>query len=300
MTRRICFLAMFLMLLANQPAADTYCHSDWLYLEAAVPQALCSVDVEPFSPVDVHIYLNSYSQRDITELSFAITNLHLPDVLVTYVWEAQEVIGDPETGLTLIFDPPLDADLSPHHLGTMTILSIAEDWPGSDYHVDIVTETTIDVHQQAMRLRSNWFVLNCGDPYDCCCVGCGTYGPWILASEFMPASGDVVGENFTFSFRADGWHCNGGVIPNDPRAYTGSVLVEGIPVEDFEGFGTQYYSFDLDAGAVPPGEYVHVEVAMEHESGQTQSAQLEYLISESTGVPPSRPMDFSALKALYR
>ncbi len=80
--------------------------------------------------------------------------------------------------------------------------------------------------------------------------------------------------------------------------YTGQLLVDGVLVEDFDGFGEETETFEISTAGVPDGETLVVEVILEN--GDSSHLTLPYLLDRITGIAePGPSVDWSLVKRLY-
>ena len=278
-------------LVAGAPADN--CVNDLIVFRYDPTPYDCELDVSVNQLYEIDLVAQFGGHADpVDRLEFRIENWLLPgysEGYATLEWLAGTPTGDLETGVTLSFDPPLDAGDGELLLARIQLMSFLPSWPPAPHEMSVQDPVVTDVHEQSFYTTRGYFTFNPTDwGY---CMLAGDYEIFdVHAESISPPQGSTVAGVFNLDFLAVSWWC----LMEEPQAFTGQILVDGEPAYAFEGTGPTPFIFPIDATGCGQGHTMLVEILLD---GPDQSrAVMHYPVDECTGVEAS---SLSALKIRY-
>ncbi len=286
---------LIIAMLISLPAIADECINDIILFQLGPDDYDCGLDVIPLVPYDLLLVARFNGHQDpIERVEFKVINPfttpYYPDGFVEWTWSGYTVSGEFATGITVEFDPPLDAGTTEVVLATLSFISFNPSWPESDYVMHVEDPAVYDIYGQAFYTTRGFYTFNPTEPWTDCMLA-GDYETMDEHAEAIsPPQGATVLGMFDLNFTAVAWLC----MPESPIPFICEVIMDGILVDTFEGEGTQPYIVPLDASGYDPGDEITVEILV-HGSGDSH-ATIHYIVEEPVA---ARSLDFSTLKTLY-
>jgi hypothetical protein len=202
------------------------------------------------------------------------------------------VVGDLETGVTVLFDPPISPDVSELLLAEIEFVVLSDSVLNSYHWMQVVEGKLTDIYGQVYsELAPGWFVFNEDYEDHFCFMLTWVTDRDLHVQNISPELNSEVFGVFDFGFRAISRNC---VVLAD-RPFTGEVLLDGEVLYEFDGVGAQSFSFPIDVTVFSPGDEIVMGIAL-HADQIDNLAELTYLVMEPTAV---EDLNFSKLKSLY-
>lgn len=220
--------------------------------------------------------------------------------LYSFVWFADQVQGDPLSGLVLTWDPPLasqggGSDYYSRFLIGKLMFSHAYSplWLAEDYPIDNLSgwlrftdnRGEVEATEYGMVYR-----INCTSwPFDCCEEDCCWDPPFTVTAihHVDPPNGSTVSGDFDLAFDVESWNCS----YSYPLPYSGFVVALGDTVLRFAGEGTNSHQARVHTGGTEPGAQFIVLVKV----AGAYALPLRYQLA-TTGL---RRDSFSQIKSRY-
>ncbi len=139
----------------------------------------CGGDLQPYVNVDVYVIATLSSINELRAVEFKLDN-YPSGGIITPNWNTPLVIGDLQDDIALAFSENQTG--STVILGSLGFMSIATDWPGSNYVVtiaggdiaDIDAPIIVDEEHVEHGVLGGRFTFNCTSDTNCACGDGGT------------------------------------------------------------------------------------------------------------------------------
>lgn len=295
-SRYCLFLALTVLMLPRSSFGQ--CGPDVLYLTNPNQSGYtCNATLDDVNtsfeiPVQLHAVCR-YRPDGLSQLSMRLENLPPSSEMgeVNFNWFADEVSGDPSTGITLQWDEPTTNFV----VGELVLHFNGPFWLEEGIRIQAQDVSIIDDRGEVHELWGSGFSFNCElGNLNCNCLDFVWDPPvgWYDVRYVWPDDGLTLPSQFDLSFEAEAWACQVGY----PSTYTCTVSVDGEPIATFDGEGEGNYTLPMDFTGITMGTEVEVVIYLSTPAGYHASETLHYIIDDSVAAAPT---SFSVVKSLY-